>query len=547
MKPHLTTASLLLSLSLLSLSAPFLPHASANPSESMQSEANQTLEFTLLPGENWYGGFNVDGQRMPFNASTRHKRELFNQGEYNQAAPLLISDQGRWVWSDHPFRFEFNHGKFTALSGLGPVKLGRSGTTLRSAFLEASRLFFPPQGKTPDLRLFTYPQYNTWIELMYDQEESAILRYAQTLIDQKYPLGVLMIDDNWQEDYGLWQFSGTRFRDPKGMIRKLKAQGFPVMLWVCPFISPDSTVYRDLSNQGLLLSEKHQNRPAMVRWWNGVSAVLDLSNPKSVAWFKVQLNHLTTEYGVDGFKFDAGDADYYAGDVRHHVPSTTANDQTELYARIGLDYPLNEYRAAWKMGGQPLVQRLKDKDHRWSAITSLIPDLIAQGLLGHPFACPDMIGGGEYLSFLSAQTIDQELVVRSAQVHALMPMMQFSVAPWRILSPENNAICRRMAELHVATGPEIVALAKQSAQTGEPIVRSLEYQFPHQGFAAIKDQFLLGPDLLVAPVLEKGARSRKVVFPSGTWKGDDGTVVTGPAELTVEAPLSRLPYYRLQR
>ena len=533
--------------SIISFSAPLCSAADSDSTETMRAEANQSLEFMLLPGENWYGGFNSDGQRMPFNATTQHKREMFNQGDYNQVAPLLISDQGRWVWSDHPFRFEFNGGKFTALSGLGPVRLGRSGETLRSAFLGASRLFFPPQGKTPDLRLFTRPQYNTWIELMYDQEESAILRYADTLIEKKYPVGVLMIDDNWQEDYGTWKFSGTRFRDPKGMCRKLKSQGFPVMLWVCPFVSPDSTVYRDLAGKGLLLSENNQNRPAMIRWWNGVSAVLDLSNPGSVAWFKGQLKHLTTEYGVDGFKFDAGDADYYAGDVRHHVPTTYSNEQTEFYARIGLDFPLNEYRAGWKMGGHPLVQRLKDKEHRWHAIAALIPDILAQGLIGHPFTCPDLIGGGEYLSFLSAQTIDQELVVRSAQVHALMPMMQFSAAPWRVLSPENNEICRSMAELHVAAGSKIVDLAKQSATSGEPIVRSLEYQFPHRGYAAIKDQFLLGTDLLVAPVLEKAARSRKIIFPPGTWKGDDGSTVSGPTELVVNAPLERLPHYRLQR
>lgn len=543
MKLHLATLALPC---VLSVALPVGTTAEPLEPPLLQSEASQNLEFPLLPGENWYGGFNTDGGLMPFNASTNIKRELCNQGAYNQAAPLLVSDQGRWVWSDYPFRFEFNNGKFTALSGLGPVKLGRSGRTLRSAFLDASRRFFPPQGRTPDLRLFTHPQYNTWIELMYEQEESAILRYAQALIDHKYPLGVLMIDDNWQEDYGVWQFSGTRFRDPKGMVRKLKEQGFAIMLWVCPFISPDSAVYRDLSRQDLLLLEKGSNHPATVRWWNGVSAVLDLSNAKSADWFKSQLARLKAEYGVDGFKFDAGDADFYAGDVRHHAPATTANDQTEHYARLGLDFPLNEYRACWKMGGQPLVQRLKDKDHRWAAIGSLIPDLIAQGLLGHPFTCPDMIGGGEYISFLSAETIDQELVVRSAQVHALMPMMQFSVAPWRILSPENNELCRRMAELHVATGPKIAALAKESAETGEPIVRSLEYQFPHQGYAAVKDQFLLGPDLLVAPVLEKGARSRTIIFPPGTWLGDDGSLVNGPCEQTVAAPLERLPHYRLQ-
>ncbi len=526
-----------------------IPHslAAADSVPVVTGKPGEDFVVELLPGENWYGGFVTDGSSMPFNAASPVSRDLFERGDYNQSAPLLISDQGRWLWCAQPFRFSFAGNTLTAFSGLAEIQLGQGGGTLREAFLDASRRFFPPQGKTPDLRLFTHPQYNTWIELMYDQEEKAILNYARTLLEQKYPTGVLMIDDNWQEDYGLWKFSGTRFRDPKAMIARLKEMGFPVMLWVCPFISADSTVYRDLRGKGYLLKEKEGGEPAMVRWWNGVSAVLDLSNPGAAEWFRGQLQSLVDAYGVDGFKFDAGDADYYAGDVVSFVPETTANDHTELYARVGLDFPLNEYRACWKMGGQPLVQRLKDKDHRWPAIGRLIPDLLAQGLIGHPFTCPDMIGGGEYLSFLSAETIDQELVVRSAQVHALMPMMQFSVAPWRILSPENNAICRRMAELHVEIGPEIAELAKESARTGEPIARSLEYQFPHQGYAAVKDQFLLGPDLLVAPVLEKGARSRKVLFPPGTWKGDDGSIVEGPAERTIEVPLERLPYYRLQR
>jgi len=58
------------------------------------------------------------------------------------------------------------------------------------------------------------------------------------------------------------------------------------------------------------------------------------------------------------------------------------------------------------------------------------------------------------------------------------------------------------------------------------------------------DQFMLGDDILVAPVVEQGARSRVVKFPQGTWQGDDGSTVAGPCELEVTAPLSRLPRYR---
>ena len=199
------------------------------------------------------------------------------------------------------------------------------------------------------------------------------------------------------------------------------------------------------------------------------------------------------------------------------------------------------------MAGLPLAQRLRDKRAQWGDLTQLIPGIIAQGLMGYAYTCPDMIGGGEYQSFQKLESIDEELVVRSAQVHALMPMMQFSVAPWRVLSAENNAICREMAKLHARFGEEILEMAHQSSKTGEPIVKPMAWFWPDAGYEEIHDQFILGESLLVAPVIEQGARSRKVVFPEGIWIGDDGSEVVGPAVVEIQVPLERLPYYRLQR
>jgi alpha-glucosidase (family GH31 glycosyl hydrolase) len=196
------------------------------------------------------------------------------------------------------------------------------------------------------------------------------------------------------------------------------------------------------------------------------------------------------------------------------------------------------------MGGQPIAMRLRDKHHNWEDLQKLVPGIINQGLMGYPFSCPDMIGGGEYLSFINLEKVDQELVVRAAQCHALMPMMQFSVAPWRVLSKENLRICVDMAKLHTKMSEEILELAKEAGRTGEPIVRSLEYEYPGSGYVDIKDQFLLGSSILVAPVLEKGARKRTIHFPSGAWKGDDGSIVNGPVKMEVEAPLEKLPWYR---
>ena len=516
--------------------------------------AEQPLEFSISPGEYWWGGLSVHGPRMPFSNATQLAHDLLGDDGTNQAQPLLISSRGRFVWSEKPFRYAFEAGTLRISHAQAVVAQGSGGATLRDAFHQVSRRYFPADGRLPDPVMFSRPQYNTWIELMYDQNQNDILTYARAIKAQGYPPGVLMIDDNWQENYGNWRFSARRFPNPKAMMEELRAMDFKVMLWVCPFVSPDSEIFRDLEKRGRVLMEETPlntrkaegpRRAAMIRWWNGVSACLDLTHPDARAWFREQLDRLVREYGVGGFKFDAGDAEFYTGNILSHAPALP-NEHTELFGRAGLDFPLNEYRASWKNAGKPLAQRLRDKAHTWEDLRTLVPGILAQGIMGYAFTCPDMIGGGEFTSFLPGATIDEELIVRSTQVHALMPMMQFSVAPWRILSRENNEICRRMARLHVDNAGTILGLARKAASSGEPIARPLCWEWPDRGYETITDQFMLGDDVLVAPVLAKGARSRLVVFPPGSWKGDDGVVVNGPVTKNVPAPLDRLPWFQRQ-
>jgi alpha-glucosidase len=203
------------------------------------------MELRLEPGELWWGGLSADGGRMPY-GDRDLARDLDGDNRGNQAQPLLISSRGRYVWSEKPFAYAFANGTLTITSKYGPVVSGRQGGTAKDVFAYVSRKYFPANGKLPAPVMFTHPQYNTWIELMYDQNQTDVLRYAQQIVDRGYPPGVLMIDDNWQEDYGNWEFSPRRFGDPKAMMARLHQLGFPVMLWVVPFVSPDSAIYRDL-------------------------------------------------------------------------------------------------------------------------------------------------------------------------------------------------------------------------------------------------------------------------------------------------------------
>ncbi|ASV29175.1 glycoside hydrolase family 31 protein [Maribacter cobaltidurans] len=517
------------------------------------TQHGEKVEIAMLKGEYWWGGLSAIGYNTPYDSTSIATLDLWGDNKGNQAQPLLLSSKGRYVWSEYPIKYSFEKGKITVTTRSGEIQFGSAGKNLLDAFNFAVSNFFPPNGKIPDELLFTKPQYNTWIELTYNQNEDDILEYAQAIIDKGYPPGVLMIDDNWQESYGTWEFSPRRFKDPKSMIKKLHNMGFKVMLWVCPFVSADTEVFRHLAKEGMLLldGDKTQevlwantkNKAAIIRWWNGASACLDLSNPKTQDWFEDRLKYLMDEYGVDGFKFDAGDADFYTNDILSFVPGLSPNDHTTYFAKLGLQFPLNEYRASWKMAGLPLAQRLRDKNHNWNDLQKLIPDLMSQSIMGYAYTCPDMIGGGEYQSFQNVTTIDEELVVRSAQVHALMPMMQFSVAPWRVLSEENNRICLEAALLHVKMGPLILNLAKKASRTGEPIVKPMALAYPNSGYENINDQFVLGDQILVAPVVQKGRRNRKVILPKGTWTDDKGKKYRGGRSVEIEVPMNRIPYF----
>ncbi len=505
------------------------------------------LELELMKEEYWWGGATSDGVNAPFGGGpcSRDLQDLF----YNQGVPLLISNKGRFIWCDSPFTFTFKNGRLVVESSSTDIESGEGHGNLREVFKFTSGKFFPPSGRYPDELAFLAPQYNTWIEMFYGPGQEKVIRYAQAILGQGMPPGILIIDDNWMKDYGDWNFSKEKFPEPKGMVEDLHALGFKVMLWVCPYISPDSAVFRKLEKEGLLLLSR-DGTPAIRKWWNGYSAVIDYTDEKAVKWFTSQLDSLVENYKIDGFKFDAGDpSGLDASDwLKDYTWRNLAyqNYDTEAYGKIGLGYDLSEYRACWKCGGTHLIQRQKDKRPVWvgNGLDSLIPNGLLQGLVGYPFNCPDMVGGGMEGDMSSPDfKFDQELFVRFLQCSAFFPILQFSVAPWRVLDKKHLAYCLDIVHLRQKFAKDIVNIARCAAETGEPIIRHMEYQFPGRGYERVDQQFMLGDKILVAPVVEKGASRKRIVFPEGIWSGDDGSIVKGPVEKEVDAPLSRLPYF----
>ncbi len=499
----------------------------------------------VAEGECWWGAQTVAGRNTPFTTSSA-RYDLIKDHNGNQAVPFLVSNKGRYIWSDEPFVFQFVDGEINITDAVADIVVSddAKSKTLKGAFQTAAAKHFPSTGVIPNEMFFSQPQYNTWIELVYDQNQEDVLNYARAIKENGYPTGVLMIDDNWQRQYGNFDFRAEKFPDPKAMIDELHEMGFKVMLWISPFVSPDGPEYRFLRSKGYLF-KKPNGAPAIFNWWNGYSAAYDLSNPESYAYLKSEMVRLQEEYGVDGYKLDAGDPHHYATcDFVDFAGNSNLYVHTELWAKLGCEFDFNEFRACWKMAGDRGVQRLRDKEYAWDSLTLLISDMLNAGVMGYAYTCPDMIGGGAFKSFqnIDPDKFDQELIVRSCQIHALMPMMQFSVAPWRILDKEHNDITCHYANLHEQYGDYILDQAHKSSISGEPIVRLMEYEFPNQGFEMCKDQFMLGDKYLVAPMVTKGYE-RSVKLPKGQWVDELGNKYKGGKSYVIDVPIERLPVF----
>lgn len=489
------------------------------------------MKITFRENEFWYGGYVYGSSSMPVAPGENEVIDLRVNLSPNQAAPLLLSSKGRYIWGEEGFLAEFRENELTIT---GEVQVSDTEGTLKDAYLEAMRDHFPFGEKKLDERMVRQPVYNTWIELTFYQNEKDVLKYAHSILENDLPAGILMIDDGWSDYYGRWTFSHEKFPHAKEMIAELHQMGFTVMLWLCPFVTADTLAYRQARDMDILIKNTN-GKPMITEWWNGYSASLDLSNPEALRWLKTQLDALQ-DLGVDGFKFDAGDCCFYPESMVTKG-NVTPGEMCRLWCTFGEQYTLNEFRAAWKAGGMALMQRLCDKPHDWSihGVNALLPDTLAQGILGMPFGSPDMIGGGEYLNFQeNSDRLDEELFVRHGEIACLLPVMQFSAAPWRVLKKENFEKVRECVRTRENYSAYIERVWHHAEETGEPIVRYMEYEFPGQGMEQVNTQFMLGDRLLVAPICEKGNNSRYVDLPEGKWEQEDHTVLDGGKRIILD-------------
>lgn len=509
--------------------------------------------FSLGAGVHWYGGDVTTAHVWPLESGSVTRRPFLATS--NQTVPVWLASSGAGIFvsSYGPIGFSINE------NGDGLFRLESSATPrfeyrilAGSNIIGAWRAFVGLAGKpgvVPPREYFAEPIFNTWIEFMTDVSQAGVVDYAHKIRDSGFPCSILILDDGWAAHYGDHVFHPVKFPEPKKMVDEVHRLGFKFALWVVPFMERDAGNFPVARDKGHLVLEPGGKEPAIVRWWNGLAGLVDLSNPATYGWYLDELLKLQREYGVDGFKLDAGDAEYFRPDFVTHG-RITPNRYTDLFAGLGRHFEINELRVSWLAQPWGLVERLRDKSSDWSLATgigSIVPHGLAVSLIGYPFFCPDIIGGGLDTSFKDPNFagMDEELFVRWTQASAFMPMMQFSYAPWRLSEPSRE-LALKYALIHRDLAGYIYSLALRAREDGTPIVRPLFWRNPEdERTYTIRDQFLLGDRFLVAPVLEKGARSRAVYLPSGLWKDFwSGKIYAGGRDLEdYSAPLETLPVF----
>lgn len=511
-----------------------------------------TKRFTILKDEYWYGGAVNDGYLFPADGKTSYRINVSHNDTYNQINPVFVSSKGRYIWLERGGEICFENGEIKIEAD--EIEVDETSQSLKQAQLKAAKKHFAPNGEYPDASLYKNPQLCTWMGLFNKQDQENVISFAKNYLSSGAKAGLIIIDDHWQKGFGDWDFKKNLYPNPKQMVKELHDLGFKVSLWVVPYVALNYKEVFVLQENGALIADEN-GTPLIAKWFDGETYALNFKNDYAKKWFKGKLDYLHAQYDIDGFKFDCGDEQYLPNSYKD------GNLQSQLYADCldGLKEYFFELRCCVKSAGNALIQRLADRTHSWGieyvkderlpgngymkyGLSTVLPNMLTQGLTGYFYGCPDMVGGGLGYEMLSKQ-FDKELLIRSLQLSTLMPMLQFSFPIWDIDDEDAKKSLKECFSLREKLMPYITGLYINASKTGEPIVRYMEYEFPHEGYEKEKSMFMLGDRYLVAPVIEKGLTERVIRFPKNTvWK-DVNTNREYSETVTVSANIHTLPVF----
>lgn len=392
-----------------------------------------------------------------------------------------------------------------------------------------------------------------------NQEET--LQVVDSLKSLGYPLDGVVLDLYWygrETDMGRLEWNKEQFPDHRKMLADLKAKGVNTVTISQPYINKIGAIdnYNFLSSRGMLVRDS-LGRTHDVTTWVGDAGMFDVSNPDTRQWLWKRYKELTGD-GIAGWWGDLGEPEVHPATIRHTNGQTArqyhnayGNEWSRLiYEGFLSDYP--DVRPLLMMrGGTAGLQRYgvfpwtTDVSRSWGGFEPQITLMLSSGLSGLGYMGSD-VGG---FAVDENNPVDPELYVRWLQMGTFTPMMRTHAQdrPEPFNYPEYEDILKRYVRMRYEWLPYNYTLAFENAAFGLPLARPLNFygDTPGDTAATIRDEYLWGSEVLVAPVMTQGATKRTVWFPAGEWVDWSNPLMRykGLTSAEIEAPLSELPLF----
>lgn len=357
----------------------------------------------------------------------------------------------------------------------------------------------------------------------------------------------------------------------KATIAKLRARGIKPILYLRSFVgrdeigTDDPRAYNVALRKGYVATRADGTPYTFSSNFNAPAAQIDFTDPAAVRWWQGRVERML-KLGAEGFMEDFGeqvqvgmrfDNGTTGWSMHNRLPAlmhrATLGAVRDFEARHPGRRIFFYNRAGYS--GTPGSARFEfanfpgDETTDWSrsaGLASLTPDMLNRGI-GGAYGYTTDIGGFFDVPYGATS---KELFIRWAEWAALSPMFRIhgSVAagthtPWSY-DRETLAVYKRLSNLHERAEPLIMRLWKRAHRTGMPIASPLWLQYPGDPRAEREDQqWMLGRNVLVAPVVEEGAVTVTAYFPRGCWRTPTGERFIGPRSAYVRARLGKLPYF----
>ncbi|KAJ6220582.1 hypothetical protein RDWZM_006394 [Blomia tropicalis] len=368
----------------------------------------------------------------------------------------------------------------------------------------------------------TYSTYGEVIALPHVNEISSMIE------KQGYFNSELLLNCRWEINRGDFKFHPGLFGSARDMINNLHNQRFRVKVPVYPIIY-------DPANQ-------QARRELFVKTKNGaLTQFIDFGNDEAAGYYKTELERLYYESGIDSVFITSEQLTDFKLEnyTMENLPNFMVQRYIETVASVMHD---STSTLAFKTQSLPLLVQMTPATTTTpfdQLLQNLIPNALSISMAGYSFFIPYHIGG-----HWAGARPSEEIYIRMVQASTLMPTMSFSIGPW-LYSQQTIDITRKMINLHAKYGSLFIELAKKRKENGTPIIRPMWYEAPdEQQSFTVSDQFMLGDDIIVAPVVEIGQRQRSVFVPDGEWLDEaHGRVLKGPGVFKVVADLEDLPHF----